>query len=447
MDAWDGGSYKREAARMATPMKPPELIARIRAMLAQGKTHRVISKECNVSTGFVSDVKTGKFKERDESKPTQTPPTEEMRIEGDHATFTGTTTKFIRSEADAIREFNIDTSIWFVKSMQVKAWTTAMKLEHADGENTPTTIQNYGVTLKLERLLPYSFQKATDSIFERMKSHAPKYPKPERMPKATGETFLAVMCLFDAHFGKLCWQQETNNTYDLKIAESVYRNAVEDLLADVGGRSVEHWLFPIGNDFYHVDNRKNMTTGGTPQDVDGRYEKIIEAGEMAVIWAVERMAQTAPVSVVHVPGNHDQTASWHLARTVELWFRNNSRVTVDRAANPRKYFHWNTTLLGLTHGNEEKKQSLPSIMSVERPKEWAESTCREWLCGHEHRARQWQTQPVDTHEQTTIRAMRSLAGTDAWHHRKGYLSSKAAEVYFYGKHRGYAGHAVVPARV
>jgi len=210
---------------------------------------------------------------------------------------------------------------------------------------------------------------------------------------------------------------------------------------------VERWLFPIGNDFFHMDNRKNMTTGGTPQDVDGRYEKIIEAGEMAVIWAVERMAQTAPVSVIHVPGNHDRTASWHLARTVEMWFRNNSRVSVDRGANPRKYFRWEKTLLGLTHGNEEKKQSLPSIMSVERPQEWAETTCREWLCGHEHRARQWQTQPVDTHEQTTVRALRSLAGTDAWHHSKGYLSTKAAEVYFYGKTRGYAGHSVVPARV
>jgi hypothetical protein len=425
---------------MPTPAKPPEVIARVRQMLNEGKTQRFIAKECNVSVGFVSDVKTGKVKEATSSISV---PTEELKIDGDSATFTGTTTKFIRSEADAIREFNIDTTVWFVKSMQVKAWTVSMNLK----EDGATQVQNYGVTLKLERLLPYSMQRATDAIFERMKAHAPKYPKVERMPKATGETFLAVMCLFDAHFGKLCWQQETNNSYDLKIAEAVYRNAVEDLLADVGGRAVERWLFPIGNDFFHMDNRKNMTTGGTPQDVDGRYEKIIEAGEMAVIWAVERMAQTAPVSVVHVPGNHDHTASWHLARTVQLWFRNASRVTVDHAANPRKYFHWNSTLLGLTHGNEEKKQSLPSIMSVERPQEWANSTCREWLCGHEHRARQWQTQPVDTHEQTTIRALRSLAGTDAWHHRKGYLSSKAAEVYFYGKTRGYAGHAVVPARV
>jgi hypothetical protein len=86
-------------------------------------------------------------------------------------------------------------------------------------------------------------------------------------------------------------------------------------------------------------------------------------------------------------------------------------------------------------------------MATERASDWAATRCREWLVGHHHRSRQWQTQPVDTHDGTVVRVLRSIAGTDAWHHRKGYIgAARAAEVYWYGARRGYAGHAVVPVR-
>jgi DNA invertase Pin-like site-specific DNA recombinase len=48
---------------MPTPAKSPEVIARIREMLAQKIPHRIIAKECSVSTGFVSKVGLGDYKE------------------------------------------------------------------------------------------------------------------------------------------------------------------------------------------------------------------------------------------------------------------------------------------------------------------------------------------------------------------------------------------------
>lgn len=390
--------------------------------------------------GSAPELKSGKDRSSRRAKNEQ-----EMTVRGDTASFYGETTSPIRSEADALREFQIDPAVWYVDLMTVKAWTVTVQ-EKANGAAKAKRIQNYGVTLKLKRILPYAFQRASEALFERLGRSAPRFKAP-KLPRRRGcETFLAVMCLFDAHFGKLCWKPETRNDYDLKIAESTYRNAVDDLLAESASRPIERWLYPIGNDFFHMDNRKNMTTAGTPQDVDGRYEKIIVAGEAAVLWAVERMAEIAPVSVVHVPGNHDRTASWHLARTVETYFRHHPAVEVDRGPSPRKYYTWEITLLGLTHGDEEKMNILPSLMSVERPTDWAATTCREWLCGHDHRTRQWQTKGADTYEGVTVRKLRSLSGTDAWHHGKGYVGVRAAEVYFYGKTRGYAGHAVVNAR-
>lgn len=368
--------------------------------------------------------------------------------EGDTLRFRITTATPIRTLEDLLASCEVDMTKWRVKKFASKSWTTAMKV--GGGENARSeTVQNYSVSADFERLMPKPMQDATDMIFERMKAYAPKYVGLPKIGKRSGETYLAVLSLADHHFAKRCFDGETGGNYDLKIAEGLFKNAVDDLLAELKQRPIDRWLFPLGNDLLNSDNPQGTTTGGTPQDMDGRYSKMIETAEMCVIWAIEKMMEVAPVSALLVQGNHDFNTSYHVARTVQAWFRNCDRVTVDASPNPRKYVHWNRTLLGLTHGDQEKVATLPSIMATERPKEWAESDCREWILGHMHRSRQWVTPSADTFEGTTIRVMRSLTKTDKWHHGKGYIGnekSRGAEVYFYGSTRGYSGHTVVGPR-
>lgn len=439
---------------MPTPPLPPDKWEAVRARVLRGESNRTIAAAERVSNGTVSNIRS-ELKADPNAGPkgaTIAPPEPEESWDekGDEAVLKGGSNCVIRSEEDAIREFRIDRTRWEVERFVCKAWTVGMKVGGKEQGFRAERQQQYGVTVWLKRVMPKPLMSATDAIFKRMADHAPKYPPPPRQPKnQSGETFLGVLSITDLHLGKLAWAPETGDDYDLKIAERVYRNAVEDLQAEVGWRPISHWLLPLGSDFYHVDSPRNATYAGTPQDVDGRYAKVIEAGEMAVIWAVERLMQTAPVSVVWVPGNHDPTNSYHLARTVQAWFRRCDRVTVDVGPSPRKYFAWGCNLIGLTHGDSEKPASLPSIMATERPTEWAKATCREWLLGHMHRSRQWQTQGVDTFEGTTVRVLRSLSGTDSWHHRKGFIGnslSKSAELLIYGKTRGLAGYAVVPQR-
>lgn len=389
-----------------------------------------------------------------------------------NATLLVKTDEVVRTLADAVRVGQVDLTVWYVDRYELSDWTVPMNVKrgqavttltktNAKGESRQTEVlawnpsasaqtQQYRVKLYLKRIVKKAIKEALDAVYERMKAHAPAYPKADKAARPTGEGFLAVLGLVDAHLGKLCWAPETGDNYDLRIAEGVYRNAVDDLMAEAGGRAITQWVLPLGNDFYHFDNARNTTFSGTPQDVDGRYAKVIEAGMMAVVWAVERLIQVAPVSLIWCPGNHDPTTSYHLSREVAAWFRRSDRVAVDYGPSPRKYFRWNSTLLGFTHGNEEKTESLPNLMATERPDDWAatKTGTREWLIGHMHRSRQWVTKPVDTFEGTTVRVLTSLAGTDAWHHRRGYISTKhSAEVLFYGRDRGYAGHAMAPARM
>lgn len=382
---------------------------------------------------------------------------------GDEATFSGVTTEPIKTLEDAVRVAQIDLSVWFVDRWETSHWTVPMmvkngqevvKLASLDNKTVealkwnstnPIQTQQYRVKLYLKRIMKRTLHEAHNAIMKRMDEHSPTHKK--YTYKKSHEETLAVMCLFDAHFGKLAWDKETGNSYDIKIAETIYSNAVIDLIAK-SNKVPTRWLMPIGNDFYHMDNMYNTTFAGTPQDVDGRYAKIIESGEMAVINAIEMMLESAPVDVLWIPGNHDLTTSYHLARTINAWFRRTDKVKVDYSPTMRKYYHWYNTLLGLTHGNEEKKDILPSLMSTERPIEWAASKCREWLIGHDHRSRKWVTQPTDTYEGTTVRTVRSIAGTDLYHFKKGYVGAEpASEIYYYDQEYGYSGHWIAPVRM
>lgn len=365
------------------------------------------------------------------------------------AVLSSITTKPIKTLEDAVRACNVDTTVWYVHSYDWGAWNVGMKKKN--GKEAPEEIiqtQQYRIKLVLKRILSRTIQQAHDKLFDRYKSHKIDYSKLPAIKNKNGEKYACVVGLFDSHFGKLCWGEETGKNYDLKIAERIYANAIGDIIDESSHRNVSQWVLPIGNDFFHMDNSRNTTYAGTPQDVDGRYAQVIETGEMAVIRGIEKLIATAPVNVIWVPGNHDPTTSFHLARTVHAWFHSTNRVKVDSSPSPRKYLRLGTTLIGLTHGNEEKREQLPLLMSTERKHDWANTTCREWLTGHLHSRKQLISKPVDSFNGVTVRTLPSITGTDSWHHRKGYTGSdQAVEAYFYGMNRrGYAGHTVVPAR-
>lgn len=365
--------------------------------------------------------------------------TARVRFDADHE---------VRTVEDALRHAEVDTTVWRVKRFQVTAWQVGMKLREFGGKSVvserPETRQLWRVHLELERILPRPRREALDAVFDAMSRRAPKYPP---LPRARqSRPHLCVVGLVDAHFGKMAWARETGQDYDLRLADRVYRDAVEDHLDRARGYDVEEFLVPIGSDFLHIDNLANATTGGTPQDVDGRLAKIIEVASLAFINGVEAMAARARVVVRWVPGNHDWLVSHCLAREVAAWFRHARHVEVDASPPPRKYHRYHATLIGLAHGNEERREKLPALMALERKKDWAETSCREWHLGHEHRPRRQDHFALDTDGGVTVRTLPSLSATDAWHFRRGFVgTSRASEAYFYDR-GGFAGHNVARVR-
>lgn len=358
----------------------------------------------------------------------------------------------IHTLEQALAHAEVDTSVWRVKRWWVTSGEVGMKLVgRRDGkivDETPHVQPVFWVRLELERIVPKAYTDAIEGIFARYANDSPKWPALVSRGLKTDPAHLIEFDLFDAHFGKLAWAAECGKDYDLKIAERIYRNAVEDLMDLASPYKAAKILIPIGNDFYHIDNLSSSTTGGTLVDSDGRYPKIIETGEVAVIEAIRLLATVAPVSVTWVPGNHDRLASYHLMRSIHWAFSGSDRVTVDTGRATRKYVRFGTCLLGYIHGDKIKPDKLHGLMSQEQPKAWAETTCHEWKRGHDHTTKQHKTEiPVDSYKGTVVRTLSALCYTDGWCFDNGYVGSRsAAECYLYHHDAGYRGHFAVDAR-
>lgn len=263
-------------------------------------------------------------------------------------------------------------------------------------------------------------------------------PKPDvRSPKPPKGGLLHVVSPADLHIGKLAWEPETGESFDSKIAAERLHDVTGKLLYHAGKYPVARHLFVVGNDLLQVDNLMSTTTAGTYQDTDSRYRKMFRLAVRLMRETVEQLAATAPVSVLVVPGNHDQLASFHVGEVLGALYDGHKHVTVSPALRARLYHRHGTTLLGFTHGNDEKHADLPLVMAQENPEDWGQTTYREFLVGHLHKKRERAFTAGDSHNGVRVIILPSLTGTDNWHAKKGYIGEpKASESRLYSDTEG-----------
>jgi len=351
--------------------------------------------------------------------------------------------KTIRDLDAALESAKVDMETWEVERYIINKWdVVANSTSRQVGSiqiHDLTATELWQVKVWLKRKQHPLIEVALELLEKRIAAHAPKYPT--RIKKPTG-THMLEISLFDVHFGKLAWHRETGHDYDLKIAERIYSDAVNQLLAMSSCVSVEKILMPVGQDFFHINSADFLTPkANNPLDTDGRLAKVFEAGYMAVIGAIDKCLAIAPVEVIWVPGNHDPETSLYLCHVLKAWYKKCKDVFVDIRPTSRKYKRYGTCLIGFTHGNEEAQNDLPLIMATEAAEDWAVVRHKEWHIGHIHKRKEMKFLAGDTYNGVTVRTLPSLSGTDAWHYKKGYVKgARAAEAYLWDYDFGYAGH-------
>ena len=229
----------------------------------------------------------------------------------------------------------------------------------------------------------------------------------------------------DLHIGKLAWAPETGyGSYDNKIAERLFKDALEGLIARTASFAFERVLFVVGNDLLHADTKAGTTTGGTQLDTDTRYHKTFDIARRMITRAIDRLREIAPVKVVVVPGNHDTLSSWHLGDSLECYYHDRPDVIIDNGPNLRKYVHFGKCMLLLTHGDKGKRADYPLVMATEQPKMFGATVHREAHTGHLHQMR------VQEHHGVKVRISPALCPPDAWHAENHFVGNqRAAEAF------------------
>lgn len=350
----------------------------------------------------------------------------------------------ILSEEELIKQFKIDTSKWEIVSLEVKThegYRKDRKVEWQvhNGEVTHGYVDDTGKMLVVPIFnMEAHFERKTKEIrktsalldlMNDAKKHSVKYPKITYPKLKNG--LLYELDLPDIHFGRLTWEEESGENYDIKLAEEYAVKVTQTLLSYAKSFPIGKVLFPLGNDFFNVNNKNETTVHGTPQQEDTRWQKTFRKGRQLAVKLIEMCSQIAPVDVIIIAGNHDEERMFYLGDSLDAWFHNNPNVTIDNRAIKRKYYLFEKVLLGFTHGYYEKAEKLPFLMPTEVPEWWAKSKYREWHLGDKHHKKEFEYK-TNEDRGMTIRVLRALASTDAWTFDKGYVGAiKAGESFLW----------------
>lgn len=228
----------------------------------------------------------------------------------------------------------------------------------------------------------------------------------------------ALINLFDAHISVLSRIDETGQEANTDKSIKIFENCFDELLSTTSAFMPEIIVFPIGNDFFHENGINGTTKKGTPLNVSGNHFDNFYKGLRLIRQCIDKASLVARVYVPLVTGNHDEDSSIYLATALAEIYKNHPNVEIDSRRISRKYFRYGTTLLGFTHGESIKPDSLPLIMAVEQSQAFAETTERMWLMGHFHHL------ATKEYPGVTVRTLRSLATTDKWHFDNGFIGAK-----------------------
>ena len=327
-----------------------------------------------------------------------------------------------RSEAEMLALFQVDVTRWEVVRLQHNLWQAGAK--GPDGDLLTHDLCQTTLTC---RRIPgaESLVALTDTLLVSLTKAAP--PRGPFVIKSVSSEHLLELDAFDLHLGKVSWSPETGQDYDLGIAARDFREAVEDILHKASMFKLGRALFPIGNDLLHTDNLRSETTAGTRVDSDSRYHKMFESAVTEMRWGIDRLKAVSPLVEVKVlPGNHDRLGAYTVGRVLEAIYENDPRVVIDNSPKLRKYAKWGKTLIGYTHGNEEKQKDLPLIMAQECAEWWADTLFRLWRGGHLHTFKKTMYVAGDSLGGVEYRTIRSLSAADAWHTMKGFIGGRRA---------------------
>jgi hypothetical protein len=267
-----------------------------------------------------------------------------------------------------------------------------------------------------------------DKINEMLANIKPREAKQYREPNRSSRQCLLIS-ISDLHLNLYASEMLTNNKYDCETAVYRFYEVLDDIVASVRGQNFEEIIFTIGGDMLNADNQVGTTTKGTPQDNEVHLFEAFELALRIITNAIEILADIAPVRVMYVVGNHDETVGWQFAKVVEAYFRNEKRITVDTSPRMRKYYKYGNTMFVFAHDADVKK--LPIIVADEAREWWSDIKFTDVFLQHLH-----SEQILLEDHNMRIQRLPTISGLSKWSYENGFSSQRQNKAFIYDKVTG-----------
>jgi hypothetical protein len=255
---------------------------------------------------------------------------------------------------------------------------------------------------------------------------------PVKAPIFARSDLLTLTPCNDWHIGLFSWGKDTGVDWDLKIAERVIGETIDDVVSRSPSSGTAIVLG--GGDALHADNSENKTArSGNVLDVDGRYPKVLQVASRLHVRTIDRhLEKHEKVIVRMLPGNHDEHSAVALAYFLLAWYRNEPRVTVD--VDPSLFFwhRFGKVMLGATHGHTVKLDKMPGIMAHRRAEDWGLTKHRFVHGFHIHHSSKFATEG----DGVISESHQAPIPPDSWHFGAGYNSGRSISSISYHRERG-----------
>lgn len=300
----------------------------------------------------------------------------------------------------------------------------------------------------------------TDLVREAIEGASTATPLALSPRRESAGEHLLVIDLADVHFLKLAVKTETGYEYNRNVARHRVIEGTKALLRAAEPWGVRQILFVLGNDILHTDSPRSTTTSGTFQDTDGTLFQGFCDASLALKEAIDAASEVADVDLLHCMSNHDWLVGWSLSQTIAAHYRaSGGRVRAtdyNLAESHRKYYRFGNNLLGFTHGDGAKEESLYALMVHEARQHISECPNLYWYLHHvHHKIRKNRGEFVHVKEKDHIGMTAVMSGTpavegshinieyvrsptppDGWHDRNGYVNRQAVECFIHHPEMG-----------
>lgn len=274
-------------------------------------------------------------------------------------------------------------------------------------------------------------EKIIQALIDGLNSKVDKATPIKESIKHYNSDLLNQYTITDMHLGMMAWGEESGDDWDLKIAEKTLINWFKQAIES--SPDAETCVFAQIGDFLHWDGLDAVTpASGHILDADSRFTKLVRVA-IRVLREITSMLLKKHkfVHIIQAEGNHDTASSVWLRETLNFYYEDEPRVTVDTNPDPYYAYMHGSTLLFYHHGHKRNiARNLDSVLVSKFKDLFGASKNVYAHTGHLHH------EVVKETSLMIIEQHRTLAAKDSYAARGGWLSGRDAKVITYRKDLG-----------